>query len=114
MISKSNLEKIFYSYCSDGSKTFAKLFQDKLWCLDDVIKPNDPLRKICLFSFVPGENDENDGVAGGEEVQVYDLFTKTDCRRLWQRIFQDCIINAGLVSVEIEKIRGDFFRNVPS
>ena len=71
----------------------------------------DPRRKTTVFTFVEIEEDEEtDDI---EEVLVFDLFSKLDCKSLWQRVFQDAVhIVHGSSVVDIERLRQEFYRNV--
>ena len=74
---------------------------------------NDPRQKICPFSFAPVDSEESDNNASGSElIQVYDLYSKTDLRRLWPTIFEGAVIINGDSTKCTETLKREFFRNV--
>ena len=81
--------------------------------MDDVIRMNDPRQKISPFTFVPedAEDGANDD-SGSESVQVFDLYSRTDLRRIWPVIFEGAHIIHGDEMINTDDLKRKLFRNV--
>ena len=80
-----------------------------------MITLNDPLRKITLFTFVgidDSSSTEDTTSSDTTSVQVFDLFTRTDLRKLWPKLFENADLQNDSLMRNTNQIKSSLFRIV--
>ena len=80
--------------------------KERTFCIEDCLIATDKRTKLGLFTFSELDDSEVEGET------VFDFFSKTDIKRLWDRLYQESIIVSGRKKIPTDEIRNKFFRVV--
>ena len=86
-------------------KLFDKILTEKLYTRDNIIQ-SDGRGKVTLFTIMEIETEID------ENCEIYSVFTKSDLKRIWSRLFQSGFIQSTRGDIDTDQLRDNYLRIV--
>ena len=86
-------------------KLFDKIEIEKLYTRENIIQ-SDGRGKVTLFTIMETETEID------ENYEIYSLFTRSDLKRIWSRLFQSGLIQSTGGDIDTDQLRNDYLRIV--
>ena len=86
-------------------KLFDNILTEKLYTRDNIIQ-SDGRGKVTLFTIMEIETEID------ENCEIYSVFTKSDLKRIWSRLFQSGFIQSTRGDIDTDQLRDNYLRIV--
>ena len=84
---------------------FDNILTEKLYTRDNIIQ-SDGRGKVTLFTIMEIETEID------ENCEIYSVFTKSDLKRIWSRLFQSGFIQSTRGDIDTDQLRDNYLRIV--
>ena len=88
-------------------KLFDKILTEKLYTRDNIIQ-SDGRGKVTLFTIMEIETEID------ENCEIYSVFTRSDLKRIWSRLFQNGFIQSTRGDIDTDQLRDCLLYTSPS